>query len=353
MRIARPTVQEERWMSLAGRHPALREAIEQAGYAGAWKTTTQLARVLGFLLGLLATGLLGGALSLFPSPWLIGGLLLMLAAEWLVAKRRVFRSGVEEALYLCGAVAVLVQPLLWGRHVEAATGVALASSAMLLAGWRLLSAPFTTLAIAGYSLAIALAVEHRFGGDGYALVASLFCIVAAAAAWLPSARSWRRPAHDAMCDGLVILMPWCACAWFGALAWNARPLLNWIWLAMALVLFAVDLLMGTRRRTHAPLIAALGCAAFAALALHRLLHWPTHWQLIADGAVVLAIAIIMERRLRHHEVGITSKALENVPAVDLVQLAGAAHLAPSPAAPPEGFHGQGGGFAGGGASGRF
>jgi hypothetical protein len=354
MRIARPTVQEERWLALASRHPSLRDLVEQAGHCGNWKTTTHLARVLGFLLGLLATGLLGGALSLFPSPWLIGGLLLMLAAEWLVAKRRVFRSGIEEALYLCGAVAVVVQLLLWSSHVEAATGVALASTVVLLAGWRLLSAPFTTLAIAGYSLALAMAVERQVGGDVHALVASLFCIVLGIAAWVASARTWRRPSHDAMCDGLVIVMPWCACGWFGAYAWDARPLLDWAWLALALALLAANLLLGVKRRMHAPLIATLGCAVFASLAVHRLLHWPVHWRLIMDGAVLLVVAVALERKLRHREAGFTSSAIGKSTGTELLQMASAAQLAPAPvAAPPDGFHGEGGDFAGGGASGRF
>jgi hypothetical protein len=355
MRIARPTVQEERWLALAGRYPALRDEAGRAGRGGSWRTTTQLARVLGFLLGLLATGLLGGVMSLFPSPWLVGGLLLVFAAEWLVAKRRVFHSGIEEALYVCGAVAVVVQPLLWMRHVDAAAGVALACTGVLLAGWRLLSAPFTTLAIAGYSVAVALAFGTRPGNDWHPLAACAFCIVASIAAWVGSARTWQRPAHDAMCDGLVIAMPWCACAWFGAYAWNARALLDWGWLALALVLVAVNLLLGVKRRTHAPFIGALGCMVFAGLALHRLLHWPAHWRLVLDGALLLAIAVALERWLRHREAGITSSAPgESTGTTELLQMAAAAQLAPAPgAAPPEAFHGEGGGFAGGGASGRF
>ncbi|WP_291981416.1 hypothetical protein [Candidatus Accumulibacter sp. ACC005] len=37
----------------------------------------------------------------------------MVVAEWMVAQRRVFRSGVEEALYLCGTVAIVVELLVW------------------------------------------------------------------------------------------------------------------------------------------------------------------------------------------------------------------------------------------------
>jgi uncharacterized membrane protein YgcG len=78
-----------------------------------------------------------------------------------------------------------------------------------------------------------------------------------------------------------------------------------------------------------------------------------HWRLIADGAVVLVVAFVLERHLRHRNAGITSQALGDEPAgLELMQLAGAAHLGQVPAA-PEGFQGQGGSFGGGGASGRF
>ena len=100
MIIARPTVAEERWLVLALRYPALRRAVEDTGLGGPWKTTTWLARCLGFLLGLLATSMFAGMLVAFPSPWLLGGLVMMGVAEWLVAQRRVIHSGVEEAVYL-------------------------------------------------------------------------------------------------------------------------------------------------------------------------------------------------------------------------------------------------------------
>lgn len=353
MKVARPTAQQERWLVLAARYPQLRPLVEHAGHGAAWKTTTLLARALGFLLGLLAAGLLAGAMSLVPAPWFIGGMLLVLAAEWLVAKRRVFRAGIEEALYLCGAVALAVQLLLWSSGTNAGAGVALVATAVLLCGWRLLNPLFTTLAAAGYSLAVALAGQRLFDGNPHTLAAGTFCAALAIAAWLAGARTWQRPAHDRMLDGLVIVMPWCACAWFAAWASQGPRLREWLALAVAVAFLAAGIAAGVRRRVHAPFIAALGCAAFAAFATHRLLSWPLYWQLIADGAVLLAASVILERRLRHRDAGITSRALEPEQAAALLQMAGAAQLAPAPGAAPAGFHGEGGGFAGGGASGRF
>jgi hypothetical protein len=88
--------------------------------------------------------------------------------------------------------------------------------------------------------------------------------------------------------------------------------------------------------------------------LHWLLQWPVHWELIIAGGGLLAAAIVVERRLRDRTEGLTSSALDEPAGLDIVQLAGAAHLTPpAGAAPPEAVQGQGGSFSGGGASGRF
>lgn len=354
MIIARPTVAEERWLELAGRYRALRAAVEHSGNGGNWKTTSALGRVLGFLLGLLATSLLGGTLALFPAPLLIGGLLLMVAAEWLVAQRRVFRSGIEEAIYLCGAIGVVAQLLVWSHGNNVGLGIALVATAVLLVGWRLLNPLFTTLAWAGYSLAIALAGERLFDGGEHGLAAAVFSGVLAGVALLAGARTWRRPAHDGMCDGLIVVMPLLCFGWFTAFGWRNGTNLVWGSLLLAVAILVVNVFIGVRRRAHAPLIAALGGVVCVAFSLHRLLQWPMHWRLIADGAVLLVVAFVLERRLRNRDAGITSRVVGDEPAgLALAQLAGAAHLTPAPGAAPERFQGQGGDFGGGGASGRF
>ncbi|HMA12033.1 MAG TPA: hypothetical protein VKO83_09110 [Steroidobacteraceae bacterium] len=355
MIIARPTVSEERWLVLALRYPALRSRVEEAAQGGPWKTTTWLARCLGFLLGLLAAGLFAGMLAPFHSPWLVGGLLMMAAAEWLVAQRRVIRSGVEEAVYLCGAVAMVVQILIWSRsggHDD--IGVALIAAAVLLVGWRLLNPLFTTLAAAGFSLAVAISRGSLFGGGMRELEAGVFCAALALAALIASGWQWRRPSHDRMLDGLVIVMPWLSYLWLAAWAGSFPTLRMQVALAAVLGCFVLYVIVGIVRRSHAPLISALGLLVCTAWALRRFVIWPLHWQLIAAGGVLLVAAILVDRLLRPRLDGLTSRPFEEAAGMDLLQVAAAAQMAPRPGdAPPAPVQGQGGEFGGGGASGRF
>jgi hypothetical protein len=307
--FARPTVEQERWMVLASRYPALREAVGQKGHAGGWRTTTWLARCLGFVLGLVGTSLLGGMLSPFSSPFIVAGVLLVLVAEFLVAQRRVYRSGIEEAVYLCGAVALVVQLLIWSDGDNEALGVALVASAVLYVGWRLLNPLFTTLAAAGYSLAVATIGTGLLGGNMQSLAAAIFCAGLAAAALAAGARHWQRPSHDRMLDGLVILMPWTAHLWLSAWAWQGSVAEVWVTLIVASAFLAMNITKGLRRRQHAPLVGALGNVVCVAHALHELIHWPQHWRLIAAGAVLLAVAAMVDRRLRGRESGVVSRAL--------------------------------------------
>lgn len=357
MIIARPTVEEERWLQLAERYPELNASVAAAGQGGRWKSTTWLARLLGFVLGLIAAGMLAGLLTPLGSPWIVGGLILVAVAEWLVAHRRVYRSGFEEALYLCGSVAIVVQVLVWSDGNNEALGVALICAGVAAAGWRLLNPPIITLAAAGFSLSIAL-IDTRLLDSRMNFVAAAVCsTVVACAALIATGRNWRRPSHDQMLESLVVVMPWCAHGWL-----LASPGTGGSRDAAALTLAAgflvVNGTLGIRRRAHAPLIGALGNLACAGSAAFLLLDWPAHWEMIAAGALLLLAATGVERALRGRTEGLTMRPSAEPAGLDLAQMAGAAHLAahhaPSPAPAPEpAMQGQGGEFGGGGASGRF
>jgi hypothetical protein len=353
MIIARPTVTEERWLELADRYPALHPAAEKTGSGGGWKTSTWLGRCLGFVFGLVGTAMLAGVLSQMPSPWMVGGLLLVVVAEWMVAKRRVLRSGVEEALYLCGSIAIVVQVIIWNSSGDKEwIAVTLVSTAVLLAGWRLLNPLLTTLAAMGYSLAIAFSGGSLFGGSMNTREASVTCAVLAISALVAGSWTYQRPSHDRMLDGLVVVMPWLGYGWL--VQYDDGVTASTHAIALALGFLVVNIAVGVLRRQHAPLIGALGTLICAAYSLHQLISLPTHWQMIAGGAVLLAVALILERLLRGQTSGLTAAAIEEPVGLDLLQVVGAAHLSPAPGSPPPaGVQGQGGGFGGGGARGRF
>ena len=270
MIIARPTVSEERWLVLALRYPALRQKVEEAGSGGPWKTTTWLARCLGFVLGVVGTGMFAGMLVSFPSPWLLGGLVMVIVAEWLVAQRRVIHSGVEEIVYLCGAISIVVQILLWNRsggHEE--VGVALIAAAALLVGWRLLNPYITTLAAALLSLAVAMSSGHLFGGGMREMEAGAFCAALSVGALMSSGWQWQRPSTDRMLDGLVVVMPWLAYGWLAAWSGSDASVRGQVALAFVLAFLVLYVVVGVKRRSHAPLIGALGLVVCMAWALQH------------------------------------------------------------------------------------
>ncbi len=355
MIIARPKVAEERWLELADRYPALHAAVEKSGSGGGWKTSTWLGRCLGFVLGLVGTAMLAGVLSKMPAPWMWGGLLLVAAAEWMVARRRMLRSGVEEALYLCGSIAIVVQIIIWNsRGGNEWIAVLLVSTAVLLAGWRLLNPLLTTLAATGCSLAIALVGGSLFGDGMNTREAGAACAALAVGALLAGRWTYQRPTHDRMLDGLVIAMPWLAYFWLVQYPGSDTAAAHDVALAIALAFLVANTATGVLLRRHAPLIGALGNLVCAGYSLHHLLAWPAHWQMIAAGALLLAVAIILDRLLHGRTVGLTAAAIEEPAGLDLVQVVGAAHLSPAPDSPPPAVvQGQGGEFGGGGASGRF
>jgi hypothetical protein len=363
----RPTIAEERWRVLAQRYPSLQSLARDAAQAGPWKYATLLTRCLFFVLGLFAASLAYGVIRLlgFPVAGLVTGLVLIGVAEWLIRTRHLFASGIEESLWSVGAAMLayeLFRQLLSGSD---ATGVLLMATALALAGWRLLNPLLTTVAAVLVSLWLAILVGRgwslaHFEDAGYACFAIGF-IALAAGAW-----RFQRPSYDYMVDGLVVVMPAIGYVWLtvnrnGPLTLQTLgegdlpPLLP---LLLVVAFGCIALLTGLRRRTHAPLIALLACVPMLAYELRALTGLALQWRLILWGSIGLLVAIVLERALRGARAGITSLHLEESgTALELAQLGSAAIATPSigasGAAPAPDVEGQGGGFGGGGASGRY
>lgn len=306
---------------------------------GGWKTSSWLSRCLLFMLGLFAAAMAGGTFALLPGPrLLVAGFALAGLAEFLIRRRHVLRPGFEEALYACGAAALAAQLAIWtGR--DAATGALLLALCLGVAGLRLLNPLFTTIAALLLSAGVALLAGEGGPWQARAWAGSAVCGLLALAALTAAARCFARPAHDHMLDGLVFAMPAAASLWLlTGEALLAAP--------VALSGGVLCLVVGIRRRSHAALFAALLQIPCLAWSLHQRLPLAPHWQLIAWGAVVLAVVLGAERLLARH-----SSGFEGLEALPLAAAGGQSGTSDAGGAPD--VEGEGGAFGGGGASGRF
>ena len=365
MNLARPSADEERGMTLLARYPELRAAADADARSGAWKTARWWSRCLFFLLGLFAassgTSLLW-ALGL-PARMVIAGVALIAVAEWLIGERRVFWSGIEEALWVAGCVVLVAQFMDLFQSGPRTLDVVLLAAAFLAAGLRLLNPLFTTASAVTASVAVAMALG-RVWETPATQAASLFCAGMAALALLAGARAYTRPSHDRMLDALVIVMPLAAFAW--AIASQGSPFTPEVLRhptlpALLPVLlpfgFAIaGFVTGLVRRSHAPLIAMLGCKLCLAYELRAMTGLALPWRLVLWGTLALVAALVIDRLLRKPRRGITTASVGDGEAgLPLLQIAGAAALARPDAPPPaaSSYQGGGGGFGGGGASGKF
>ncbi len=357
-----PSVAAERWIEAAARlglapaSPAIAPRLE------GWRTVGLVTRAALGLRGVAAAGLTAGLVSVLsmPRPALVTGLLAVGAAEWLIAKHRLTRAGIEEGLFVCGALALAYEIYRLAGDPARAEWLLLAG-ALLLAGLRLLNPLFTTAAALA---AVAAIHQGTAAGSPPDLARGGTCLAIGALALAGGALRFERPSLDRLLDWLVIAMPVAAYVWLSSGTLDGpgvdyRHAAGWRPWCVPLLPFAYGiaaLATGLRRRAHAPLLAAMLCAACVGVELRRLSGWALETRLVVWGTLLLVAAVALERSLRTPRRGIVSTRLgPDAGHARLLDLAGAAALTPGqPAAPPgPGFRGGGGGFAGGGASGDW
>ena len=346
-----PKPQQERWMA-AGARLKVRNHPWISQRTGGWSAPSFIARCAFFVLGVVAGGLTTAVLEILSrsAALLAAGVTLLVAAEWLILRKRLFHAGVEEALWTGGLLLLTVHflPSSGDRGMSVAVALVLAVAAI-----RLLNPFLLTMAFAAASIAIELAGGHRLWGEhDVATAASIFCYGAGAIALLLARIQFSRPSHDHMLSWLMVIMPLCGFLW---LATQHAPAVR-VGTGLASGIFAlVALIVGIRRRSHAPLLAcmaSLGCVAYQ---LRDLTTLPLKLKLILWGSAALLAALGLDRYLRTPRRGITSHQLgEGRAALDLVQWVGAGALSPKAAPQADApFKGGGGGFSGGGADGRY
>jgi hypothetical protein len=238
------------------------------------------------------------------------------------------------------------------------------AAVLIFAGLRFLNPLFIVLGAAAFSNMIFDLHAPGTGRDfSAARVASAACFTIAAIALALGQIGIRRPSYDRMLDALVAAMPLFGFLWmlsasmsdFSLPAEHAAARVH-IYPAAALLLFGgVALIVGIRRRTHAPLAAFMVCAACLVYELRNLTGLSLEVRLIVAGTAVLALTMWLDRYLRTpRRAVISQKVAADGGAFDLLQLIGAVALTPpsNPRATP-GFEGGGGTAGGGGASGNF
>lgn len=352
--MARPTPSEERWIAAARRLARNARTEPFAGRAGGWKSVGPWSHAALFALGLVAALMIGviGSLAWPHAQAIVTGFVGLAAAEWLIRRRRYFGSGIEEALVLVGWSMLAYEcTTRFGQSVHVAA--ACFAVALVLAGTRTLNPVFTTLA----------AITLVFSIDAPPMGSALACYGIGLAALSAGARRFSRPSSDALLDYLVVAAPlagylWSALHgqfWIATDYRHASPS-QWLVPACPLAFAAVAVAVGIRRRTHAPLVAAMLCVACCAYELRNLTGLRPETRLIGWGVVLLVASTLLERSLRNARHGLTSRPLRAAASTpSLLELGGSANLATASAdsAPAPSFTGGGGRYGGGGAGGQY
>lgn len=331
----RASAAEERWMAFRRSARAWRKGgmltAEQLAAVEArpveWRTSSTLLRIVLFVLA--AIGVF--AVHELDMP---AGILLIVAigvAEVLIVGRRYCQSGVEEALWVAGLWAYIFS-------LESSTGLGplVLAGAAIVAGWRTLSAPL---------LVVALPLAAFWLQDRYDAEFAVWGCCAIAAAAVFARRMTLRPYLDQALGAIAVAAPAVGyVAQFGGRELAILPLLLW---AIAAVV------LGIRWRSRATLGSAVVALVVYAVEISRRIDAPEEGKLLAAGIVLLAIAVVLERRLRESWRGFTSRRLAGDSLADLLPVVATPLVAHAAAPPAEDFRGGGGEYGGAGATGDW
>jgi hypothetical protein len=358
MSAFRPSVAEERWLAV---EDVAGENSVTAADTGGWRTASLLPRCAFFFLGALAVAALFGlVLTLSESARGAGvftALVCIGAAEMLITTRRFHRMGIEEALWIGGALSMLPVFIADPNEKSIALGLAIAFGAAAL---RFTNPLCATFAIGAASWLLSL----RGGWEATSVV----CAIGAALSWLALAKNFARPSTQRFVQWMSIVLPLAAYLWAKhfdfepwALIEGPRDLAAMTTLALPLILIAagaIALTLGIRWRQHSLLIAFALWVALVAIELRAVSGLSIEAKLIVYGIAVLIAAVVLERRLRR-PIGVTSLMLgRDSDAWKILEVGTAATLATTsrrPDSTPGGndLESGGGSYGGAGSSGSF
>jgi hypothetical protein len=322
------------------RHYHLRTTLKDPRVAAQlelpWRTNGPVAQFFFFLLAGIALGATYGLTHLlsFPGPGVIAGVGAIAVAEYLIGVRRWFFTGVEAALWLGGLFA-LISELPHSGTPEAMLVVGAASA---IAGVRVRNPLFGALA----AIFVMLYCENRFDAG---VVTALLIALASCIALL---RTWRRPSTEQLWIALALVMPLAG-----------RFTADEAWRTTTIILYAafgvIALALAIARRHHALFLAAMFALAIAATDGAGQIAASPEIKFATAGAVLLAIAFAISRKLRNRTHGFVLTPMTLTPIDDLAETAATLTLQPQATAPtPEAQPVSGGGsFGGAGASGDY
>lgn len=363
MKLTRPTARQERWMAAAARLGVAADTPWLLERNGGWKTVSLLTRCLFSALGTLIAVLMAAFCWLLqlPGPMLIAGIIAIAVAELLIARRKLFRAGIEEALEFFGVLLVVTQ-LINSPSIYSETAFSLCIAiGMILVGIRMLNALFITAGAVMLSFTVYSANAGPFEYQSATTMAGAFCFAIATIALAAGVRQFMRLSTDRMLDWLVVVMPISGYCW--SLRYNPTGLtfsllrdntLAALPLAMIALFGIAALVIGLRRRRHAPVLAAMLCLGSVAYELRSITGLALELRLILWGSIALLVTLGLIVYLRKPRNGITSIEIASGPeALELLELVGVSTLTPATAAAKPEYQGAGGNFGGGGASGKY
>ncbi|MEA2326109.1 MAG: hypothetical protein QOE68_1068 [Thermoanaerobaculia bacterium] len=296
----------------------------------AWKHNGLLLRVIFTVLAAIAVSAAFGFFTLLLLPkGILTALLAIGAAEWLIAEHRFFRTGVESSLWLCGTFAFIFGLPSQGK-VEA---ILVFAAAAALSGWRMRNEFFGVLAAILVVAYIAAKWDHT-----PILAMSAASLIAIASAFALR-RVWQRPSTDRLFAGLALAMP--VTGYLATVAlriFKPTYVMNLQVAAILGITAAILLAAGIAWRDRVLLISATLSIACAAIELRQLFDYPAEGKLIGAGIFVIAIAVTLERALRHNSRGLVVTKVATNPYDEAMQIGGILAVAPHGSAPADHAH---------------
>jgi len=268
-------------------------------------------------------------------------------AEYLILRRRMYGTGIESALWICGLMAFIAGL----PHSNARETWLVFAAAFAIAAWRMQNAFFGMI---GVVLASCYFIDMWEDTHDYWRVAmvplALAVIAIVAKRWV-----YGRPWIDSFWSQVAIVMPLVAEIGGRISAYDSNGHLEFA--LTYLVLGSIALMAGLHLREHALLIAAGVSFGITAFEVHDLTDYPLEWKLIAGGVALLGFAALVARALRGRTTGFVATPARLTRFDEFIKLGGtmamgqAVHDRPAEAAPGvTGTHGGSDSFGGAGST---